>query len=207
MEGNLEPVVRLLCRQKGIRMAELAQRVGMTQSNLVASLRKNPKLGTIYDICSALRISPSDLFGGETKNHAGIVLLDGQTYILNRPSSNALQIPMYNDSSLKDAIGTFVLNALKSGQSGCITGMLDTSIIFSVIYDNEVASFSLVTCRSDNEHNLSKYPVARYSGDDSAFRHCEDIAEDIMIYAGTPQGVEHFNTYTLMAGGISASDE
>ena len=189
MEANLEPVVRLICKQKGIRMSELASRIEMTQSNLVASLRKNPKLTTIMEICSALGVTPSDLFGCETKSHSGIVVIDGETFVLDRPSKNVVKLPVYNKSELKNRIGSFVSRAVGLKTGGCISGMFETSNVFTIIYDDEAAAFSLAVCRSESENWASRYPLSRYGHDNAAFKICEDIVEDILVDAGSRQAI------------------
>ena len=89
----MESRIRELVKAKGLRMSDLANRCGMTQSNLISSIRSNPKLSTLELIAEALGIKVSDIIDPERAiNEMGIVVIDGQTYVLSKPSPKVVQL-------------------------------------------------------------------------------------------------------------------
>ena len=53
---NVEENLREICRRKGLRLSDVADRVGTGQSNLINSVKGNPKLSTLQGIADALNI-------------------------------------------------------------------------------------------------------------------------------------------------------
>ena len=50
-----------ICRAKGLKLTDVANRMGVDPSNLLSSIKGNPKLSTLQDIANALQISVSEL--------------------------------------------------------------------------------------------------------------------------------------------------
>ena len=74
----MENRVKEICKSKGLRMSDLAERVGMSQSNLSTTLRRNPKLSTLKDIADALGIRVSDIIDPQrATSEAGVVIING----------------------------------------------------------------------------------------------------------------------------------
>ena len=72
----MENGVKEICKSKGLRMSDLAERVGMAQSNLSTTLRRNPKLSTLKDIADALGIRVSDIIDPQrATSEAGVVIV------------------------------------------------------------------------------------------------------------------------------------
>lgn len=57
---NVEENLWEICRRKGLRLSDVADRMGSGQSNLIQSVKGNPKLSTLQDIASAINISVSE---------------------------------------------------------------------------------------------------------------------------------------------------
>ncbi len=117
-------------------MSDLANRVGMGQSNLVKSIKSNPKLSTLEDICVALGIEMTELLGGKEEKSDGVIVLNGETYTLYKPKTRTAQIKVYNDyQELRSNIRDFVKKSLKTKELGSIGGMVEDFEYFTLLYD------------------------------------------------------------------------
>lgn len=62
MKYNLSNRVKELCRQRGIQLKDLAQKMGIAPESLSRAINGNPQLSTITSIADNLGISISKLF-------------------------------------------------------------------------------------------------------------------------------------------------
>lgn len=132
----MEQRVRKILSAKGLKMSDLANRVGMGQSNLVKSIKSNPKLSTLEDICVALGIEMTELLGGKEEKSDGVIVLNGETYTLYKPKTRTAQIKVYNDyQELRSNISDFVKRSLKTKELGSIGGMVEDFEYFTLLYD------------------------------------------------------------------------
>lgn len=132
----MEQRIRKILSAKGLKMSDLANRVGMGQSNLVKSIKSNPKLSTLEDICVALGIEMTELLGGKEEKSDGVIVLNGETYTLYKPKTRTAQIKVYNDyQELRSNIRDFVKKSLKTKELGSIGGMVEDFEYFTLLYD------------------------------------------------------------------------
>ena len=165
----MEEIIRKILKEKGLKMADLALRVGMTQSNLVASIKKNPKLSTLEDICEALGIELSDLFASDSSDKIeGIMVVNGQTFAIAKPRKSVAQIPIYNDYKvLRDEIKRFVNKCINDKKTASICGMVEALEYFTLTYDYDAQignqsiydRFILTLCYSDGKIYTTSYDV------------------------------------------------
>ena len=132
----MEQRIRKILSAKGLKMSDLANRVGMGQSNLVKSIKSNPKLSTLEDICVALGIEMTELLGGKEEKSEGVIVLNGETYTLYKPKTLTAQIKVYNDyQELRSNIRDFVKKSLRTKELGSIGGMVEDFEYFTLLYD------------------------------------------------------------------------
>lgn len=62
MENNLSKSVKFLCRQQGITMRELAEKMEIAPESLSRAINGNPQLTTITRIAECLNVEVMDLF-------------------------------------------------------------------------------------------------------------------------------------------------
>jgi len=62
MVYNLSNRVKELCRQRGIQLKDLAQKMGIAPESLSRAIKGNPQLSTITSIADNLGVSISELF-------------------------------------------------------------------------------------------------------------------------------------------------
>lgn len=65
----MEYRIKELCKERGMLVKELAQKIGITDIGLRQSLNGNPTIGTLEKIASALGVEVAELFrpSGDTK--------------------------------------------------------------------------------------------------------------------------------------------
>ena len=71
--------VKEICKQKGLLMEELANKLGIARVNLTKAINGNPTIETLEKIASALGVSVIELFEPESEFY-GVVLYKGTTY-------------------------------------------------------------------------------------------------------------------------------
>lgn len=131
-------IIEEILSSKGLRWKDLADRTGRDQSNLRASLKKNPTMAILGEVAEALGLSIPELFEGGTtmKKPLGRVQIGGQLYELTEPSDKALRIPEYNDySELRERITKFIKEHTKKGKPAGMVGILDSFELFSLSFD------------------------------------------------------------------------
>lgn len=77
----MELRVKEICKKKGIRMKDLANKLDITRATLTRNIAGNPKLDTLEKIAVGLGVSVHELFpiNGNERLY-GIVIFNGVTY-------------------------------------------------------------------------------------------------------------------------------
>lgn len=161
----MENRVKEICKSKGLRMSDLAERVGMSQSNLSTTLRRNPKLSTLKDIADALGIRVSDIIDPQrATSEAGVVIINGETYVLSKPSPEVVQVPVFKDYGvLRAVVKEFVNKSIKGAKNGAVCGLVETFELFNLHYDAEAERFHLALCYGNGLVHTSSYDKLEYS--------------------------------------------
>ena len=193
----MEDKIRAILKAKGLRMSDLANRVGMGQSNLVASIRTNPKISTLENICVALGIDMAELLGGKEEKSEGIMVINGETYAISKPRTRTVQLPSYTDySALREDIKSFVRERTTKKEAGSICGMLEDFEFFTLSYDYCMQEFEnkppydkfhLTICYANKQIWDTLYDVFEYCKSGNEFDWdvqmvCTEIIDDIEGY-------------------------
>ena len=80
MNENISHRVKGLCREKGITIKQLAEKMNIVPESLSRAINGNPHLSTIRKIAEALGVSVADLFDRSDDELRAIVVCDGKTY-------------------------------------------------------------------------------------------------------------------------------
>ena len=81
MNDNISHKVKELCRNKGITIKELAEKMDIAPESLSRAINGNPQLSTIRKIAEALGVSVTDLFDRSEDELLAIVVCAGETHI------------------------------------------------------------------------------------------------------------------------------
>lgn len=143
---DMELRIKELLQEQGLRMADLADRLGMNQSNLVRSLSTNPKLSTLQDVANALNVQLHELFTPNLPSRPrGIVVVGGKAYDLVE-SRQTIQVPFYADySKLRKDVRSFISNSInaKDGSTNAFCAYVGGYELMSLVYDRANARFIL----------------------------------------------------------------
>ena len=171
----MENRIKAILKDKGLRMADLAARVGMGQSNLIASIRNNPKMSTLEEICKALGIEMAELFGGKTEKSEGVIILNGETYAVSKPASRTAQLPCYSDyTTLRNDIKRFIKTSIKERHVASLCGMVEDFEFFTLNYDCDNSpdadialyeKFILNICYGNKQSWIQQYDRLEYGKD------------------------------------------
>ena len=80
MSENISHKVKELCRNKGITIKELADKMEIAPESLSRAINGNPQLSTIRKIAEALGVSVTDLFDRNEDELLAIVVCAGETH-------------------------------------------------------------------------------------------------------------------------------
>ena len=80
MSDNISHKVKELCREKGMTIKQLAEKMDIAPESLSRAINGNPQLSTIRKIAEALDVSVTNLFDRSDDELRAIVVCDGKTY-------------------------------------------------------------------------------------------------------------------------------
>ena len=149
---NIEQNLKDICRQKGLTLTDVANRIGTSPSNLLSSIKGNPTIARLQNIADATNISPSELLTNRPERAQGIAIIGGQVYQLSRPAPSTVQLPYFDHfDTLRKDVAAFIKKAVKSGDLISKFGLLETTEVFTLNYDPLMAKFYLSLCYGDSE--------------------------------------------------------
>ena len=112
---SIETNLKAICRQKGLSLTDVANRMGASPSNLLSSVKGNPTISKIQDIANALQVSVSELLTRRPEKATGVAVIGGQVYQVSQPAANVVQLPVYERyDDLRDDIKEFVARAVEA---------------------------------------------------------------------------------------------
>lgn len=89
-KGGIEELrVKEILKERGIKMKELAEKMGKTPESLTRALQRNPQYSTLKAIAQELGLSMRDLFREEgekqkvDKDMQGCIFHNGEMFIFN----------------------------------------------------------------------------------------------------------------------------
>ena len=172
----MEPIeknLKDLCRLKGLTLTDVANRMGANPSNLLSSIKGNPKLSTLQDIAAALQISVSELITKRPDSAQGLIIINSQTYQISKPATATVQLPSFTRyDTLREEIKDFVRKCVNGLESASKMGLVDTMEVFSLVYDAKTSKFLLSLCYSDGHTITSVYDKLEFCNWD------QDASED-----------------------------
>jgi len=161
--ANVEQNLREIAKAKGLKLSDIADRVGTTVSNLLSSVKGNPTVSKLEDIAAALQVSVSELLTKRPEAAQGIVIIGGQTYQISKPATAVVQIPAYDRYDvLREEVKDFIKKAVEDEHASSKVGLLETMEVFSLVYDPSAAKFYLTICYADGKVSTLVYDKLEY---------------------------------------------
>ena len=185
--ANVEQNLREIAKAKGLKLSDIADRVGTTVSNLLSSVKGNPTVSKLEDIAAALQVSVSELLTKRPEAAQGIVIIGGQTYQISKPATAVVQIPTYDRyDALREEMKEFIKKAIEDEHASSKVGLLETMEVFSLVYDPNAAKFYLTLCYADGKTSTLTYDKFEYCDwkdgdtDETVKWTLADVSEDII---------------------------
>lgn len=161
--ANIEQNLREIAKAKGLKLSDVADRVGTTVSNLLSSVKGNPTVSKLEDIASALQVSVSGLLTKRPEAAQGIIIIGGQTYQISKPATSVVQIPTYERYDvLREEVKEFIKKAVEADRASSKVGLLETMEVFTLVYDPNASKFFLSLCYADGKTDTTVYDKFEY---------------------------------------------
>ena len=160
---SIETNLKAICRQKGLSLTDVANRMGTSPSNLLSSVKGNPTISKIQDIANALQVSVSELLTSRPEKATGVAIIGGHVYQVSQPAANVVQLPVYERyDDLRDDIKEFVARAIEAPENTAKMAMVETFEVFCLSYDHHDANFHLNIRYADGKMMSMAYPKLEY---------------------------------------------
>ena len=132
----MELRIKELLQEQGLRMSDLADRLGTNQSNLTKSLANNPKLSTLQDVAKALHVKVHELFTPNIPTTPTGVAIVGDRAFGMIEMASVVQIPFFNDySKLRKEVRRFLLDTLDGGKTQAFCALVGGYELCSLVHD------------------------------------------------------------------------
>ena len=184
---KLEQSIKDILKRKGLTLTDLANRIGATPSNLLQSIKRNPKMERVQEIAHALNTTVAEILDEPPTGALGYTIIGGQMYQLNRPAPSMAQIPIYGRYDLlREWITVFIAKSVEGKQPVTTMGIIETLAFFSLVYEPESSLFILSLCYGDKKIDTITYSKLDYAylheGDDenNAKWPVDEIVNDII---------------------------
>lgn len=162
----MEPIeknLKEICRQKGLTITDVANRMGTSPSNLLSSVKGNPTISKLQDIANALQVSVSELLTMRPEKAQGIAIIDGKAFQLSLPAFSTVQLPIYDRyDTLREEIKVFIRKCVEGSEHASKMGLVETMEVFSLVYDPDGAKFFLSLCYADGKTLTNAYDKFEY---------------------------------------------
>lgn len=181
----MELRIKEICKAKGFRMSDLAEKMCIDQANLTASLKGNPTLNRLKDVAKILGVRVQDLFGEEdgSQNICGHIEIDGRIHGIHSVDdliavsdmiSSVPHIPRYSEiSKLRKDVASFVHCCVKRKKAlDSIYGWVGTKELFCL------------SCHSEQINEEGEEPIDNKIFTITLMSQGKTLVEDLIEYMG-----------------------
>lgn len=165
--------VKEICKEKGISLKVLSEKMGITPSALSQCLSSpNPSIQSLERIAKTLRVNLSELFDKDYGVINGFVEVNNTIYSISSREQwlnvsdkidGLVHIPSFTlADGHREAISQFVKSRIKDNERKAMMARLGTGEVFSLGYDNNERTFHLTLCIGEGEVSYFQYYVIAY---------------------------------------------
>lgn len=133
----MELRINEILKEKGMRMADLAKKIKIDQSNLSTSLKGNPKLSTLVDVASALGVEVRELFPETQPSFTAGTLQMGERHYVLIPVEVSEKPYIFHPGRFFKEVEGFVLRCLRNGKTISLCGLYEDGYPFALLYDSK----------------------------------------------------------------------
>lgn len=161
--GDMELKIDKILADKGMRMADLASKLDVDQSNLTKSLLNNPKLSRLKEVAEALDVSVQDLFPDTTPSIKEGVLRVGSRHFALVPVDIPEKPFHFNSGNFFAEIEAFVLRCIKYTKTVSFSGVYNENYPFALIYDAQSRRLFVSFAPAAKDYNTFVYELQKDS--------------------------------------------
>ena len=169
-------LVKEICKEKGISLKVLAEKLGITPSALSQSLNcPNPSMLSLERIAKALHVNLSELFDREYGMINGFIKVNNDIYSVqtldqwvqvSRKLDGLVQIPTSDEiDGHRKEVSSFCARSIKNSQSASTMLAIGTIEVFTLSYDAICRRFHLTICKGRGDIWFNQYDVLEYCGE------------------------------------------
>ena len=139
MTKHMKTRVLEICKERGISLSELAERIGVKQANLSQSLNGNPTLSTLQTVAEHLSVDVADLFVKPERKLSGYLEVNGKLRKVTctkdlLPIVGTFGIPSFsNFRQCKKEVRNFVLQHRNPDHDSSFAAILDGKMLFNIL--------------------------------------------------------------------------
>lgn len=180
----MEQILLQILREKGLRMSNLAAKLGMDQSNLSKKLKKDLKVSLLENIASALEVPVSVFFPDQLPAApAGVLDMGGKRFALvpfpdEMREEHGTPPEAYNltPESFQERICILARQCSKDRRTRAVFGFLSGHPTV-VLYDNASNRYLRLMWEDDGEVTHLDYPLSIFDDEEQL---AELIVNDIL---------------------------
>ena len=162
--ANIEHNLRELAKANGLKLSDIAYRMGTTVSNLLSIVKGNPTVSKPEGIAAALQVSVAELLIMRPDSSQGLVIIGGHTYQLAKPAASTVLLPSFDRyDTLRKEVKDFIKKSIKGSEPTTKMGLVQTLEFFSLVYDPEADKFYLSLCYADSKTLTRTYDKMEYT--------------------------------------------
>ena len=153
----MELIINEILKGKGMRMADLAKKIKIDQSNLSTSLKGNPKLSTLMDVASALGVEVRELFPETKPSFTAGTLQMGERHFVLVPVDVPEKPYFFHSGRFYKEVEGFVLRCLQNRKTISLSGLYQEIYPFALLYDGESGRLFLSFCPEGEDYRTTVY--------------------------------------------------
>lgn len=159
----MELKINEILKERGMRMADLAKKLNIDQSNLSVSLKGNPKLSTLVDVASALGVEVRELFPETQPSFTSGTLQMGERHYVLVPVEVSEKPYIFRSGRFFKEVEGYVLRCLKNGKTISFCGLFEDHYPFALLFDSKSGRLFLSFCPEGDDYRTTVYEPQKLS--------------------------------------------
>ncbi|MCR5840462.1 MAG: helix-turn-helix domain-containing protein [Bacteroidales bacterium] len=167
----MEEKILQILKERGMRMSNLAAKLGVDQSNLSKKLKNDPKASLLERIATALEVPVSSFFPDQLPaESAGVLNMGGKRFALVPLPDEAVErsdIPPeahnLTPGALQERIYSMALQCSKDGKTRAVYGFLAGHLVV-VVHDGVSKRYLRLFWEKNGSVSEEDYPSRHYEG-------------------------------------------
>ncbi len=152
----MELRINQILQDKGMKLSDLADKMGVDQSNLKRSLEKNPSLSRLEEVAKALGVNVQDLFPYVPPVLTAGTVQVGDRYYTLIPTEVPEKPYSYDTGRFINRIMDFILQCLKNNdKTQTFCGLYEDKCPFALVFDHVSGRLIVSFCpATENTHTF-----------------------------------------------------